>query len=76
MIPNIFLPEILTADLKRLILWLLERQPWVPDPLPDRRSRMVDRTPPAPPLSLAVCPSPQRRVDRVCAQSSGATFEA
>ena len=27
MIPNIFLPEILTADLKRLILWLLERQP-------------------------------------------------
>jgi hypothetical protein len=27
MIPNIFLPEVLTANLKRLILWLLERQP-------------------------------------------------
>lgn len=27
MIPNSFSPEVLTADLKRLILWLLERQP-------------------------------------------------
>ena len=27
MIPKIFLPELLTDDIKRLILWLLRRQP-------------------------------------------------
>jgi hypothetical protein len=38
MIPNIFLPGVLTADFKRLILWFLERQPsplnlfWTADP--------------------------------------------